>query len=161
VIIVQRVRVRWGARSRGSTHATRRSGLPDAFILPTVQPQGVVVHDVLMDEMVDYRASATVGYGVAAARNAGLWLEFEDDALTVDRMPGDYPNQRPTQRLFTLAPGRIGRYRANFRFRGESAWYYELWTVHVANRDDPGTDVFTNHRPHRDVDDRVHLYGGR
>jgi len=160
VIVVQRVRVRWSVGGRGSTHATRRSGLPGTFTLPTFEPHDVVVHDVVMDEGVDYRARASLDYGVAAARKAGLWLEFEGDSLAVDRMPGGYPNQRPTQRLFTLAPGRIGRYRANFRFSGETGWYYELWTIHVAHRDDPGSDVFTNHRAHRDVDDRIHLYGG-
>lgn len=38
VIVIQRVRVRWGADVRGSQHAKLRSGLPDAFTLPGVEP---------------------------------------------------------------------------------------------------------------------------
>jgi len=66
--------------------------------------------------------------------------------------------------LFTLAPGQVGRYRANFRFTftecsGNPSWFYEEWTVHVANGPvDP--DRFVDRDPDHDVDNRVHLYGG-
>jgi len=38
VIVIQRVRVRWGAHARGSVQADLRSGLPDAFTLAAFEP---------------------------------------------------------------------------------------------------------------------------
>ncbi|NJC69889.1 hypothetical protein HC031_09175 [Planosporangium thailandense] len=85
--------------------------------------------------------------------------------VTVDRLPGwaAYPRWWQIRgRLFTLAAGQVGRYRANLRATGchcAPQWYYDQWTIHVANT--PAiTDLFLRARPDRDIDDRVHLYGG-
>jgi hypothetical protein len=64
--------------------------------------------------------------------------------------------------LFALAPGQVGRYRANFRFTGchcSPRWYYEDWLVNVSNGHIT-PDRFTHGRPDHDMDHRVHLYGG-
>jgi hypothetical protein len=74
---------------------------------------------------------------------------------------GRHPRPRPSARLFTLGPGQVGRYRANFRFIGcacDPSWFYESWLVHVSDGN-VAADRFIRGRPDRDVDDRVHLYG--
>jgi hypothetical protein len=56
----------------------------------------------------------------------------------------------------------VGRWRANFRFTGcacSPSWYFEDWLVQVSN----GVveiDQFVDGRPDREIDERVHLYGG-
>jgi hypothetical protein len=92
-----------------------------------------------------------------------LWLSLDGATVPVERLPGwaAYPRPRPSGRLFTLGPGQVGRYRANFRFAGcacNPGWFYESWVVHVSNGG-VEADRFIQGRPDRDVDDRVHLYG--
>jgi hypothetical protein len=134
--------------------------------LPTSLPAcEVVVHEVLADEAVDYRRRDEVlSGGVEQARDVGLWLSLDGAAVSVDRLPGSaaYPRPRASSRLFTLAPGQVGRYRANFRFTGcacDPSWFYEDWLVHVSNGP-VEDDRFVQGEPDHDVDDRVHLYGG-
>jgi hypothetical protein len=67
--------------------------------------------------------------------------------------------------LFTLLPGQIGRYQANFRFTVTTcacnpSWYYEDWLILVANGH-VRSDEFSSRKPDHDVDHRIHLYGGR
>jgi len=171
MVVVQRVRVRWDAASRGSAQADVRRAVADVYRLPPLESDvPVVVHDVLADESAGYRPVEQVLAGADAARAAGLWIETEGSAVIVDRLPGwaAYPAPRPYPRLFKLMPGEVGRYRANFRFTGcccAPQWYYESWTVHVAY-DTPRADLFLDSRIDasridHDVDHRVHLYGGR
>ncbi len=56
--------------------------------------------------------------GVELARSVGLWLALDGSVLVVDRLPGRaaYPRPRAWIRLFTVSPGQLARYRANFRF---------------------------------------------
>ncbi|MEW2476802.1 hypothetical protein AB0875_23740 [Micromonospora gifhornensis] len=134
--------------------------------LPRSLPDGdVVVHEVLADQAVDYERQEKVLHGgVKQARDIGLWLGRTGQTLTVDRLPGAaaYPRPYASTRLFTLTTGQVGRYRANFRFTGcacSPSWYYEDWLVHVSyGQVTPGH--FVHRQPDRDVDHRVHLYGG-
>ena len=166
MVVIQRVRVRWGAHARGSVQAGLRSGLPDAFTLAAFEPSDVVVHEVLLDEADSYQPIPSVEYGKSAARAAGISLDADSDGtVTIDRLPGRqaYPIQHRPQRLFTLYNGQIGRCRANFRFTGCACapqWYYEQWTTHILNGARPCQEVFVKGQPHHDVDLRVHLYGG-
>jgi hypothetical protein len=166
VITIQRVRVRWSAASRGAQHANIRRGLDRPTDLPALLPASeVAIHDVYADEASGYARQGEVLYGgVERGRDVGLWLTSEGSALMVDRLPGwaAYPADSGYARLFTLLPGEVGRYRANFRDRGSCcnrAWHYESWSVHVSNgRVEP--DRFIRGEPDHDVDKRVHLYGG-
>jgi hypothetical protein len=137
VVIAQRVRVRWSAASRGAAHADLRRGVGDVYELPALPEESLLVHDVLADEATGYLLEAQVLAGPDAVRAAGLWIECAGDRVVVDRLASGaaYPVRRTPARLFTLAPGQIGRYRANFRFTGcacSPRWYYEQWTIHVA-----------------------------
>ncbi|TQJ21351.1 hypothetical protein FBZ33_1573 [Micromonospora sp. A202] len=137
--------------------------------LPAPLSEGhVVVHDVLADEAGGYvRRSDVLTGDVSIARNLNLWLTSEDGpAVTVERLPGAaaFPPPGVSARLFTLAHGQVGRYRANFRFRFtqcacDPSWYYEDWVVHVSNGR-VAHDRFLHGEPDLDVDSRVHLYGG-
>jgi hypothetical protein len=166
VITIQRVRVRWTAAGRGASFANARRGLDSPVPLPAPLPTGdVVVHELLADEAAGYlRHDEILVGGVERAREVGLWLSLDGARLVVDRLPGSaaYPPRRVPARLFTLGPGQVGRYRANFRFTGcacDPSWYYENWLIHISNgTTDPNR--FTHGRPDRDVDDRVTLYGG-
>jgi len=126
---------------------------------------GVVVHDVLADEAAGYERSIEVsGGGLGLAGSVGLWLEMQGSAVAVGRLPGSaaYPCPRGHARLFTLEVGQVGRWRANFRFTGcacSPSWYFEDWLVHVGNGV-VGPDRFVEGRPDREVEHRVHLYGG-
>ncbi|GAA1830042.1 hypothetical protein GCM10009682_56040 [Luedemannella flava] len=164
MIVVQRVRVRWDSDSRGAPAANARRGLPERHPLPSPLPDAdIVVHDILADVGTGYRPDARTLVGAKAAEQASLRLALVDDQLVVHRLPGwaSYPARpRHPRRLFALLPGQIGRYRANFRFTGcqcAARWWYEQWTVHVAR----GPDGFAAPAVDHDVDDRVHLYGGR
>ncbi|GAA2706365.1 hypothetical protein [Actinoplanes palleronii] len=168
MITVQRVRVRWTAESRGAPQANARRGLCRPAPLPLPMPPGaVVVHDVLADERAGYLPRDEVTGG-DDARDLDLLLSPKGAALAVDRLPGHYvayPQQSGPARLFTLLPGQIGRYRANFRFTHTTcpcnpSWYYEDWLVHIANGP-VASDAFTSREPDHDVDHRVHLYGGK
>jgi hypothetical protein len=166
MIVIQRVRVRWSSAGRGAAAATARSGLPDVYPLPSAPDGPPVVHDVLLDEAADYQPSSRVVVGDGRAREVGLWLTTAGDGtVTVDRLPGwaAYPRWwRIRGRLFTLGAGQVGRYRANLRATGCACtpqWYYEQWTIQVANAL-ASTDLFLRARPDRDIDERVHLYGG-
>ncbi|MEU7650670.1 hypothetical protein AB0C42_18135 [Micromonospora taraxaci] len=169
MIVIQRVRVRWSASSRGAPQANARRGLNRPIELPAPPPTGdVVVHDVLADEADNYspRTDVVAG-GVSIARSLGLRLAFEGSTVTVERLPGRaaFPRAQISTRLFTLAHGQVGRYEANFRLRFtdcacDPSWYYEEWVVHVSNGDAAG-DRFLRGEPDRVVDHRVHLYGGR
>ncbi|MGW5578579.1 hypothetical protein [Micromonospora chokoriensis] len=169
MIVIQRVRVRWSASSRGAAQANARRGLNRPVELPAPPPAGdVVVHDVLADEADNYslRTSVLTG-GVSIAQSLGLWLAVEGSAVTVERLPGRaaFPRAGVSTRLFTLAHGQVGRYEANFRLRCtdcacDPSWYYEDWVVHVSNGDG-ARDRFLHGEPDRVVDHRVHLYGGR
>lgn len=165
MLVVQRVRVRWGAHARGATHAVRRRSVAEAYELPPV-PAGetLVVHDVLADEADGYRPASSVGSGVQAVQAVGLHVDLTADGVVIERLPAGaaYPAWRTSYRMFTLQPGQYGRYRANFRFTGcacAARWYYEAWTVHVAFAS-PRPDLFLSAVADRDVDQRVHLYGG-
>ena len=166
MITIQRVRVRWTAAARGAPQANIRGGLVRPVKLPAVMPTSdVVIHEVLADEAAGYDPHDEVLSGaVARARDVGLWLTVEGPAITVERLPGSaaYPRTRGSARLFRLLPRQVGRYRANFRFTGcacNPSWFYEDWVVHVSNGPvEPGR--FIQGQPDRDVDDRVHLYGG-
>ena len=163
MITIQRVRVRWTAAARGAPQANVRRGLDRPVRLPAVLPAcDVVVHEVLADQATGYEPNDDVlTGGVERARAVGLWLTVVDSAIEVERLPGRaaYPRAGGSARLFKLLPGQVGRYRANFRFTGSACWFYEDWVVHVSNGPvEP--DRFIQGRPDRDVDNRVHLYGG-
>ncbi|RZU74634.1 hypothetical protein EV384_3109 [Micromonospora kangleipakensis] len=161
-LVVQRIRVRW--TSRDAAAATVRGGVVQEYALPDAPAGGITVHDVLLDEATGYRPTDRLGSGDAAVREAGLWVEWRDGAAVVDHLPSraSYPFQRARTRLFSLAPGQLGRWRANFRFTGcacSARWWYEQWAVRVAHAP-ARPDLFHAARYARDVDHRVHLYGG-
>ena len=166
VITIQRVRIRWTAATRGALAADVRRGLDTAVQLPAAMPDGeVVVQDVLADEAAGYERSFRVfGGGLGSAEGAGLLLAVKGSSVVVGRLPGwaAYPRPRGYAGLFTLGPGQVGRWRANFRFTGCScspSWYFEDWLVHVGNGVvDAGR--FVEAMPDREVVQRVHLYGG-
>jgi hypothetical protein len=168
VVIIQRVRVRWSAASRGSVQANQRRAVPDAFALPPAPTAEVVVHDVLADETNGYQPIEQLVAGAGQERKVWLWIEWRGDVAVVDRLPGYavYPIRSGPSRLFTVAAGEIARYRANFRFTGGCCspyWYYEQWTIQVANAATSiraGADLFRHARYSCDLDERVHLYGG-
>jgi len=127
----------------------------------------VAVHEVLSDEATGYaRHHEVLSGGTERARDVGLWISLDGAAAIVERLPGRaaYPRDRGSSRLFTLAPGNVGRYRANVRFTFTEcacnpSWFYEEWVVHVGNGPvEP--DGFIRSEPDHDVDNRVHLYGG-
>ncbi len=168
MVTIQRIRVRWSAAARGARHANKRRGLVRPVALPAVLPSNdVVVHDVLADEANSYEPHDTVVAGGAEqARDVDLWLMIDSSGVAVDRLPGRaaYPPPRGSTRLFTLLPGQVGRYRANFRFRFTEcacnpSWFYEDWVMHVSNGPVEPTRFFQS-LPDHEVDDRVHLYGG-
>lgn len=168
MITIQRVRVRWSAAARGAPQADARRGLCRPATLPATLPSDdVVMHDVLADEGARYEPRDSVGSGgLDRARDLDLWLSMQGSALVVDRLPGHaaYPPQSGPGRLFTLMPGDVGEYRANFRFTSTScacdpSWFYEDWLVlisHGAMSD----GEFLACKPNYAVDHRVHLYGG-
>jgi len=166
VITIQRVRIRWTAATRGAPAADVRRGMDTAVQLPAAMPDGeVVVQDVLADEAAGYERSFRVfGGGLGSAEGAGLLLAVKGSSVVVGRLPGwaAYPRPRGYAGLFTLGPGQVGRWRANFRFTGCScspSWYFEDWLVHVGNGVvDAGR--FVEGMPDREVVQRVHLYGG-
>jgi hypothetical protein len=163
VVVIQRVRIRWSAASRGAAAANVRRGIPDALPLPTLPDAPIVLHDVLVDEGTAY-APTTAVVTDAAARRAGLWIEVVGDEVRVDRLPGavgGYPRWHGPDLLFVLQPGEVARYRANFRFAGgccSDQWHYEQWSVHVAHAA-PTAELFLQARHTHDIDHRVHLYG--
>jgi hypothetical protein len=168
VITIQRVRVRWTAAARGAPQAVARRGLCAPVMLPSALPRDeVVVHDVLADEAERYeRRSGVAGGGPDLCRDLGLSLVARGSALVVDRLPGSaaYPRQSGPARLFTLAPGEVGEYRANFRFTFTTcpcnpSWYYEDQLVLVSHGP-TSDDGFLSRTPHHRADHRVHLYGG-
>lgn len=168
MITIQRVRVRWSAAARGAEHATIRRGLNRPALLPAALPMyDVAVHEVLSDEATGYvRHHEVLSGGAERTRDVGLWVTLDGSAAIVERLPGRaaYPRDRGPARLFTLAPGQMGRYRANFRFTFTDcpcnpSWFYEEWVVHVGNGP-AEPDRFTHNEPDHDVDNRVHLYGG-
>lgn len=166
VIVIQRVRVRWTAAARGAPAADVRRGLDQAVALPWALPEtDIAIHEVLADEAVSYeRHDEILAGNVKRAGDIGLWLSHNEVTLTVDRLPGlaAYPRLPASTRLFALDEGQIGRYRANFRFTGcacNPSWYYEDWLVHISNGK-VSRDRFLHGQPDRDVDHRVHLYGG-
>lgn len=166
---MQRVRVRWSAAARGAAQANARRGLcrPAMLPLPMLGDDGVVIHEVVADEAAGYvRHDEVARGGLERARDLDLWLSPKGSALVVDRLPGRaaYPRQSGPARLFTLLPGQIGRYRANFRFTHTTcpcnpSWFYEDWQVLIANGR-LRADGFISGKPDHDVDHRVHLYGG-
>lgn len=161
-LVVQRIRLRW--TSRDAAAATVRGRLPREYALPPLPADEVAVHEVLLDEATGHRPTEQLRTGPDAVRDAGLWVAWRDGRAAVDRLPGNasYPRPGVHTRLFTLAPGQLGRWRANFRFTGcqcSARWWYEEWTVHVAHPPVTG-QPFQDAGWERDRDDRVHLYGG-
>ncbi|MCW3839650.1 hypothetical protein ONA70_06020 [Micromonospora yasonensis] len=161
-LVVQRIVVRWS--SRDAAAGTVRGRLRRQYALPPLPSDVLAVHELLLDEATGYRPAEQLREGAAAARDAGLWVEWRDGRALVDRLPSraSFPVRRVGTRLFSLAPGQLGRWRANFRFTGchcSARWWYEEWTVHVAHAPaHPG--LFHDGRWTRDRDERVHLYGG-
>lgn len=149
--------------------ATARRALPEVFPLPPTPTAEIVVHDVLADETNGYHPIQQLVTGAEQARKAWLWIEWRGDVAVVDRLPGNaaYPIRCGPCRLFTVAAGEIARYCANFRFTGGCCcspyWYYEQWTIQVANAAtnlSAGADLFRQAKSICDLDERVHLYGG-
>jgi hypothetical protein len=166
VITIQRVRVRWTAATRGAPGAEVRRGLDAAVRWSAAIPDAeVVVQDVLADEAAGYERSVQVfGGGLGSAEGVGLRLAVAGSSVVVGRLPGwaAYPRPRGYAGLFTLGPGQVGRWRANFRFTGcacSPSWYFEDWLVHVSNGV-VEAGWFVDGVPDREVDQRVHLYGG-
>ncbi|WP_230690216.1 hypothetical protein [Catellatospora paridis] len=167
MVVIQRIRVRWSTDARRAGDADLRRGLSDARRLPESLPDApVVVHDVLADHADGYRITEQVRSGGDAATSTSLQFSVTDHGVTVHACARGavYPLQDRPTRLFTLAPGKVGLYRANFRFRGQcccsASWWYEDWTVRVANA--PGRpELFLHRAPQHVTDRRVQLYGGR
>lgn len=168
VITIQRVRVRWSAAARGVPEAEARRGLcRPAKLRSTLPGDDVVIHDVLADEATRYeRRDGVASGGLDRARGLDLWLSKQGSALVVDRLPGHaaYPRQSGPCRLFTLMPGDVGEYRANFRFTFTScpcnpSWFYEEWLVLVSHGE-MSNGEFISCKPDHAVDHRVQLYGG-
>jgi hypothetical protein len=168
MITIQRVRVRWSAAARGAPYAEARRGLcVPAMLPPTLPSDDVVIHDVLADEAAGYeRRDGVVSGGLDRTRDLDLWLSTQGSALVVDRLPGHaaYPRQSGPGRLFTLMPGEVGEYRANFRFTFTScacnpSWYYEDWLVLISHGV-MSNGGFISCQPNHRCDQRVHLYGG-
>jgi hypothetical protein len=137
-------------------------------MLPAALPSDdVVIHDVLTDDGAGYeRRDGVVSGGLDRARDLGLWLSAPGSALVVDRLPGHaaYPRQSGPGRLFTLMPGEVGEYRANFRLAFTScacnpSWYYEDWLVLISHGE-MSNGGFISRKPNHAVDHRAHLYGG-
>jgi hypothetical protein len=66
--------------------------------------------------------------------------------------------------LFTLMPGEVGEYRANFRLTSTScacnpSWCYEDWLALISHGE-MSNGGFISRKPNHAVDHRVHLYGG-
>ncbi|MEU8078957.1 hypothetical protein AB0B31_26390 [Catellatospora citrea] len=167
MVVIQRIRVRWSTDARGAGDAAQRRGLSEARHLPESLPDGpVVVHDVLADHADGYRFTEQVRSGRDPASSASLQLSDVERGVRVHVCVRDavYPLHDRQTRLFTLAPGEIGLYRANFRFRGQcccsASWWYEDWTVRVANAP-ARPDLFPHRAPQQVADHRVQLYGGR
>lgn len=79
--VIQRVRVRWGAGSRGAVHANVRRHIPGVLAFPSV-PEGLgVVHDVLADEAAGYEPATRLLAGLDHAREVGLWIELDAGAV--------------------------------------------------------------------------------
>ena len=160
MVTIQRVRIRWGATSRGAAEANARRGLDRLFPLPGHLPDGdPVVHEVYAAEDTGYEPRSEIWSG--DTERLRLRFTAQDGAVAVARLPilAAYPRHELPKRLFILRPGETGRYRANFRFRYtdcpcDPSWYYESWTVHIAN----GRHL--HGVPDHDIDHRVHLYGG-
>lgn len=167
-ITVQRVSVWWTKAGRDARSADLRRGLPEAFPLPALpepepeperEPEhAVLLHNVEMWERWDYAPREDVRYVSRSEVPWSLRLSEHGGLLTVSRAPGGteaFPRRWPRP-LFTLRPGEVGRYRANFRFTAgwSGDWVYSDWILCIGHRA-RRTSV-----PVVDVDDRVHLYGG-
>ncbi|WP_306366588.1 hypothetical protein [Nocardiopsis sp. CC223A] len=162
-IAVQRVSVWWTKAGRDARSADLRRGLPEVFPLPDLpEPQrdhAVLLHNVEMWERWDYAAREEARYVSRSEVPWSLRLSEHGGLLTVSRAPGGteaFPRRWPRP-LFTLRPGEVGRYRANFRFTAashESDWLYSDWILRIGHR------AWHTSAPAVDVDDRVHLYGG-
>ncbi|WP_432927081.1 hypothetical protein ACQPZZ_37895 [Microbispora sp. CA-135349] len=164
-VVVQRVRVRWSKEGRGAREATRRAELGRAFPLPASPPGTPLIHDVLIDTEGGVRVEERA---TAEAEDVRLLLTQTDGGLKVERLPSHaaYPLQRHRSHLFTLRPGQVGRYLANFRFTGCACaprWHYEDWTTYVAilpARRDLFLGVFLGRKRYdAEFDGRVSLYG--
>ncbi|GAB1820600.1 hypothetical protein [Herbidospora sp. RD11066] len=146
MLVVQRVLTRWSKAGRGAAAATLRGSPPGGVPLPACTGD-VVFHDVVPTPWSERLRELTL-----PATAAGLRIEPTGRVSRAAVFASFPKNRRPVE-LFTLAPGRRARYRANFRFSGHSLeWYYEQWTVVLA------WDVPLEGDFHHDVDDRVRLY---
>lgn len=179
-VVVQRVRVRWSKEGRGAREAARRAAIGRAFPLPAPVPvharralpvgdvrspvpdrTPLLVHDVLIETEGDVRVHERT---VAEAAEVRLRLTETDDGLKAERLPtyAAYPLLRRHSHLFTLGPGQVGRYLANFRFTGCACaprWHYEEWTTYVATLP-ASRDLFLGReRFDAEFDGRVSLYG--
>ncbi|MFI7027098.1 hypothetical protein ACIBK1_00140 [Microbispora rosea] len=160
-VVVQRVRVRWSKEDRGAREAARRASLDRAFPLPAAPPGTPLVHDVLIDTEGGVRIEERTA---AEAEGVRLRLIETDGGLKVERLPShaSYPVPRHRAHLFTLGPGQVGRYLANFRFTGcacAPCWHYEEWTTYVATLPARRDLFLTRERYDAEVDSRVSLYG--
>ncbi|MFC7328615.1 hypothetical protein [Marinactinospora rubrisoli] len=180
-VIVQRIAVSWSPDARGAAAAAERARLPEAFPVPATpavpgaeESGGVILlHDVRLRDVRGYRPEETVTAGRAADRpwrqgvlaSWGLRLVEEGGRLHVHRTSaGDAFPQRWPRPLCVLEPGRIARYRANFRFVSlshMSGWRYAQWTLTVGYRiaGPAASGAFARATAAVDVDDRVSLYG--
>ncbi|CAL9476115.1 hypothetical protein SUDANB121_02953 [Nocardiopsis dassonvillei] len=163
-ITVQRVSVWWTRAGRVARSADLRRGLPGTFALPELpEPDPgapVLLHDVALREWRGYAPEEEARY---VARSDVPWflrLSEHGGLLTVARTsPGGtdaFPRRWPRP-LFTLRPGEVGRYRANFRLTAASHLsdrLYSDWTLRIGHR------AWHTSEPAVEVDDRVHLYGG-
>ncbi|WP_066372656.1 hypothetical protein [Herbidospora mongoliensis] len=146
MLVVQRVLTRWSKVGRGAAAATLRGSLPDRVPLPACTGD-VVFHDVIASPWSERLRELSLPATAAGLRIAS------GGRVSRAAVFASYPRDRRAVPLFTLAPGRRARYRANFRFSGHSLeWYYEQWTVTLAH------DVPLDGEFHFDVDDRVRLY---
>jgi hypothetical protein len=127
----------------------------------------LVIHDLLADEEAGYQPhDGVLSGGLDRARDLDLRLSTKGLALIVDHLPGQaaYPRHSGPARLFTLEPGEIGAYRANFRFTFTTcacnpSWYYEDRLLLIGNGK-MTADAFISSKPDHEADHRVHLYGG-
>ncbi|MFL1431807.1 MULTISPECIES: hypothetical protein [unclassified Nocardiopsis] len=161
-IAVQRISVWWTKAGRDARSADLRRGLPETFPLPDLpEPEAatpVLLHDVALREENAYAPEEVARYVAMTGVPWCLRLREHGGLLTVARATPDsaesFPRRWPRP-LFTLRPGEVGRYRANFRLTAgwSGEWVYSDWTVRIGHR------AWHTSTPAVDVDDRVHLYG--
>lgn len=165
MVVVQEVRTKWTKATRGAPLAGERKGLPQAFLLPTVECE-YLFQAYLLEESKNYiptikelkQSTRTVQI---KKLNDLILRMLDKHTLSVglrDNPHSGQPKRYPINNVFQLKPGQFGRILNNARYASYHGQHYYEAVYNIAFGQTVNPDRFLHSAPDHELNLINHLF---